>query len=239
MVSIRFPPSKSSNPFNNSLVTVPNVAITIGLIVICMFHNFLKISSKVEVLILLFTFFQFYFVVSWNSEVENFAISILFFFLFWIIIWSGFLAEIQWSVCKWKSYRSLCVLFSRSGTGLWLYHLFVWSNFNFLHVSLRITPSTESFLVLYSFCANLPHSLIMWLIVSSLSPRSLHLLICCVLSILALIWLVLKALFCASIRRDFVSLLKFPFLSPVQVLYYYYYLTYGEFFTSAFADSFQ
>ena len=49
--------------------------------------------------------------------------------------------------------------------------------------------------VLYSFCANLPHSLIMWLMVSSLSPHSLHLLFCCVLSILALIWLVLTALF--------------------------------------------
>ena len=54
--------------------------------------------------------------------------------------------------------------------------------------------------------------------VSSLSPHSLHLLFCFVLCILALIWLVLMALFCAAIRRDSVSLLKFPFLSHVQVL---------------------
>ena len=54
--------------------------------------------------------------------------------------------------------------------------------------------------------------------VSSLSPHCLHLLFCCILSILALIWLVLIVLFCASIRRDSVSLLKFPFLSHVQVL---------------------
>ena len=53
------------------------------------------------------------------------------------------------------------------------------------------------------------NSLIMWLIVSSLSPHNLHLLFCCVLSILALIWLVLMALSCAAIRRDSVSLLRF------------------------------
>ena len=63
------------------------------------------------------------------------------------------------------------------------------------------------------FPSNLLHSLLMWLLVSSLSPYSLHLLFCCVLSILALIWLFLKALFCAAIRRDSVSRLKFPFLS--------------------------
>ena len=58
----------------------------------------------------------------------------------------------------------------------------------------------------------------MWLIVSSLSPHNLHLLFCCALSILALICLVLMALFYATIRRDSVSLLKFPFRSQVQVL---------------------
>ena len=117
-----------------------------------------------------------------------------------------------------KSYRSLCVLFSRTGAGLCIYHLFVWSNLNFLHISQWITLPTQSCQVLYFFCANLLHSHIMWLIVSSLSPHSLPLLFCCVLFILAFIWLVLMALFCAVIRRDSVSLLKFPFLSHVQVL---------------------
>ena len=79
---------------------------------------------------------------------------------------------------------------------------------------------TQSCLAFYSFCANLLHSLIMWLMVSSLSSHGLHLLFCCVLSILTLIWLVLMALFCAAIRRDFISLLKFPFLSHVQILSY-------------------
>ena len=148
--------------------------------------------------------------VSRDSKVDNFAISLFFFLL--IIIWSALLVEIQCSVCMSKSNRSLYLLFCRTDTGLFIYHLLVWSNFNFWHISLCITLPAQSCLVLYSFSAN---SLIMWLMVSSLS-----------LHILALIWLVLKALFSAAIRRDSVSLLKFPFLSHVQILLYemfYYY----------------
>ena len=99
---------------------------------------------------------------------------------------SGLLAVIRWSVCMSKSQRSLCVSFSRTNAGLCIYHLFVWSNLNFLHISQWITLSIKSCLVLYAFCANLLHSLI-WLMVLSLPPHSLRLLFCCVLSILALI----------------------------------------------------
>ena len=82
MVSTRPPTSKSSSPFSNALVTVPNAPITIGIIVTCMFFQF---PSKVEVLIIpLFTFFQFYSVVSLDSKVDYFASS-LFFFLLTII----------------------------------------------------------------------------------------------------------------------------------------------------------
>ena len=115
-----------------------------------------------------------------------------------------------------KSKRSLCVSFSRIDAGLCIYYLFVWSNLNLLHNSLRITFPTQSCLVLFSFCANLLHSLIMWLMVSSQSPHNLHLLFFRLLSILTLIWLVLIALFCAALRRDSVSLLRFPFLSHVH-----------------------
>ena len=100
-------------------------------------------------------------------------------------------------------------------------HLILWSNFSFLHNSQFIILPTQSCLVFYSFCANLLHSLIMRLIVSSLSPLNLHLLFCCILSILALISLVLMAYFSAAIRRDSVSLLIFSILS--HVYYYYYY----------------
>ena len=218
MVSTCPPISKSSSPFSNPLVTVPNAPITIGIIVTCMFYSFFQFPSKVEVLIPLFTFFQFYSVVSRDSKVDYFASSLLFFFFFWIIIKSGLLAGIRWSVFMLKSHRSLCVAFSRTGAGLCIYHLLLWSNLSFLHISQWITLSTQSCLTLYSLCANLLHSLIIWLMVSSLSPHSLHLLFCWILSILALIWLILMVLFCAAIRRDSVSLLKFPFLSHVQVL---------------------
>ena len=152
-----------------------------------------------------------------DSKVDYFASYYYFFFLL-IIIKSGLLAGIRWSVCILKSHRSLCESFSRTGAGLCIYYLLVWSNLNFLHISQWITLPTQSCLTLYSRYANLLHSLIIWLIVSPLLPHSLHLLFCCVLSILALIWFVLMALSCAAIRRDSASLLKFPFLSHVQVL---------------------
>ena len=40
MVSYRPPTSKSSSPFSNPLITVPNTPITIGIIVTFMFHSF-------------------------------------------------------------------------------------------------------------------------------------------------------------------------------------------------------
>ena len=188
MVSTSQPTFKSCRPFNNPLVTVLKAPITIGTIVTFMFHSFFQFSSKVEILILLFTFFRFYSMVSRDSKVDNFANSL---FLLLIIIRSDLLVEIWWSLCMPKSHKSLWMSFSRTGAGLCIYHLFVWSNLNFLHISKWITLPTQSCLALYSFCANLMHSLIMWLIVSSLSPHGLHLLFCWILSILALIWLVL------------------------------------------------
>ena len=179
MVSTRPPPSKSSSPFSNPLVTVPNAPITIGIIVTCMFHSFFQFPSKVEVLIRLFTFFQFYSVISRDT------IQLVLFFFYLTITWIGCLAEIRWSVCISKSLRSLCFSFFRTDSGLCIYHLFVWSNLNFLHNSQWITLPTQSCLVLYSFCANLLNSLIMWFII--LSSHNLHLLFSYVLSILALI----------------------------------------------------
>ena len=200
-----------------------------------MVHSFFQFPRKVEVLILLFTFFQFYSVVSRDSKVDNFSNSI--FFL--IIIRSGLLAGIRWSVCMSESHRSLCGSFSKTAVHIPFVHTvkFKMQTDYFIParrphlVMIKITRTcrivnfavpaehlpTQSCLVLYSFRANLLHSLIMWLMVSSLSPHSLHLRFCCVLSIFALIWLVLTALFCAAIRRDSVSLLNFPFLSQVQV----------------------
>ena len=214
MVSTCPPTSKSSSPFSNPLVTVPNTPITIGIIVTCMFHSFFNSLARLRYLSFFSHSFSF---ILWSAGTAKSTILQVLFFLL-IIIRSCLLAKIWWSVCMSKFHRSLCVLFSRTSAGLCIYHLFIWSNLNFSHISQWITLLTQSCLVLYSFYANLLHLLIMWLIVSSQSLHSLHLLFCCVLSILALIWLVLMGLFCAAIRRDSVSLLKFPFLSQVQVL---------------------
>ena len=110
----------------------------------------------------------------WSAGTAKLTIfQILFFFLL-IIMRSCILDGIRWSVCISKSLRSLCESFSRTCAGLCIYHFFVWSNWNFLHISKWTTLPTKSSLVLYSLCANLLHSLIMRLIVSSLSPHSLN-----------------------------------------------------------------
>ena len=46
IVSTRPPTYKSSSPFCNPLVTVPNAPITIGIIVICMFHSFFNSLAR-------------------------------------------------------------------------------------------------------------------------------------------------------------------------------------------------
>ena len=134
MVSTRPPTSRSTSPFSNPLVTVPNAPITIGIIVTCMFHSYFNSLARSRYLSL-FTFFQFYSVFNRDSKVNYFASSL---FLL-IIIKSGLLAGIRWSVCMLKSHRWLCVAFSRTGAGLCIYHLFVWSNLSFLHISQWIT----------------------------------------------------------------------------------------------------
>ena len=214
MVFTRLPTSKSSRPFNSPLVTVPKAPITIGIITTFMFHSFFQFSGKVEVLISLFRLFQFYSVVCRDSKVDNF-VNFLFFFFCWLLLGLVFWPRLgDPYVCQ-SSIGISVFRFLGQALVCTIYHVFAWSNLNFWHISQWITLPTQSCLVLYSFCANLLHSLIIWLMVSSLSPHSLHWLFCCVFSIFSLIWLVLMALFCAVIRRDSVSLL---FLSHVQVL---------------------
>ena len=64
-------------------------------------------------------------------------------FFLLIITRSGRLAEIRWPVCILKSQKFLCISFSRTDSGLCIYHLFVWSNVNFLHNSHWITFHTQ------------------------------------------------------------------------------------------------
>ena len=127
-------------------------------------------------------------------------------FLLFIILRSGHFASIRRSVCISKSQGVLCVSFSWTDSVVCIYHLYVWSKLNFLHSSQWITLLIQACLVLYAFSVNLLHMLIVWFIVSSLLSYNLRLLLCCVLSILDLIWLVLMVLFCATGWRDSFSL---------------------------------
>ena len=127
MVSTRSPTSKSSKPFDDPLVTVSKASITIGIIVTFMFHSFFNSLARSRYLSLFSRSFSF---ILWSAGTADFLFFFFFFFFFWlIIIRSGLRAEIRWSVCIWKSHGSLCVSFSRTGSGLCMYHLLAWSNY--------------------------------------------------------------------------------------------------------------
>ena len=151
--------SKSSSPFTNPSRIVQNVPITIGITVTFMFHSFFlvpKQSPGTYFIFQIFVFFQFYSVVCWYSKFNNSAGSL---FLL-TITRAGHLAEIRGSVYISKLQRNLRVPFCWKYSVFWLYNLFVWSNLDFLHNSQSIALPTQLCLVLYSFCADLLHSLI-------------------------------------------------------------------------------
>ena len=164
MVSTHPPTSKLSSPFVNPLVTMPKAPITIGIIVAFMFNSLFFFNSLAKSRYLSFFSHSFSFIL-WSAAREKSTILQILSFFVDCYIRSGLLAEIWWSMCMSKSHRSFCVSFSGTGAGLSIYYLFVRSDLNFLHISQWVTLPAQSFLVL-SFCANLLHSLIMWLMVS-------------------------------------------------------------------------
>ena len=105
--STRPPISKSSRPFNNPLVIVPNAPITIGTIVTFMFHSFFNSLARLRYLFFFSLSFRF---ILWSAGTAKSTILQFFFFLL-IIMWSGLLAGIRLSVCMLKSHRSSCVYY--------------------------------------------------------------------------------------------------------------------------------
>ena len=107
IVSTRSPTSKSSRPFDNPLVTVPNAPITIGTIVTFMFHIFFNSLARSRYLSFFSPSFRF---ILWSvGTAKSTILQILFLLL--IIMRSGLLAGIRWSVYMLKSHRSLCKSF--------------------------------------------------------------------------------------------------------------------------------
>ena len=77
MVSTRPPTFKSSSPFSNPLVTIPNAPITIGIIVTCMFHSFFNSLARSRYI----SFFSYYisFILSSAGTAKSTFLQILFF----------------------------------------------------------------------------------------------------------------------------------------------------------------
>ena len=128
IVSTRSPTSKSSRPFNNPLVIEPKAPITIGTIATFMFHSFFNSLARSRYLSFFSLSFRF---ILWSAGQQSRQFRKFFFVV------------VDYYVCMLKSRRSLCESFFRTGAGLCIYYLLVWSNLNFLHIS-RGSPCRPS-----------------------------------------------------------------------------------------------
>ena len=79
MVSTRPPTSKSSSPYSNPLVTVPNAPFTIGIIVTCMFHSFFNSLARSRYLSFFSHSFSF---ILWSAGTAMSTILQIFFLFF-------------------------------------------------------------------------------------------------------------------------------------------------------------
>ena len=68
MVSTRPPTSKSSSPFSNPLVTVPNAPITVSIIVTFMFHSFFNSLARSRYLSFFSLSFNFILWSAWTAK---------------------------------------------------------------------------------------------------------------------------------------------------------------------------
>ena len=135
IVSTCPPTSKFFRPLNNPFVIVTKAPITIGIIVLFTFHSFFNSLARSRYLFFFSHSFRF---ILWSAGSTKSTILQMPHFLL-IIIRCGLLARIKWSVCMLNFHRSLCESFSRTCAGLCIYHLLVWSNLHFLHISQLIT----------------------------------------------------------------------------------------------------
>ena len=96
MVSSRPPTSKSSRPFNNPLVTVPNAPITIGIIVTIMFHSFFNSIASSRYLSLFSHSFSF---ILWSAGTAKSTILLLLLLSlsFWRCPWCNCYRRRKWT----------------------------------------------------------------------------------------------------------------------------------------------
>ena len=154
--------SKFSSPSTNYLVIVPSAPITISITVTIMFLSFFISLIRSRYLSLFPPSFNF--TVRSARTVTPSIRRVLFFcwlslgLVVWLRLGNLFIIQNPWEVCASHSPgQILCCPYS-----------LIAISFTFPSGSLS-PPSRVLF-----FCANLRHSLIMWLIVSSLFPYNLH-----------------------------------------------------------------
>ena len=82
MVSTRPSTSKSSSPFSNPFVTVPNAPITISIIVTCMFHSFFNSQARSRYLSFFLHSFSF---ILWSAGTAKSTILQVLFFC-WLLL---------------------------------------------------------------------------------------------------------------------------------------------------------
>ena len=106
MVSTLPPTSKSSSPFSNPLVTVPNAPITIGIIVTRMFHSFFSSLARLSYLSFFSNSFSF---ILWSAGTAKSTILQVLLFC-WLLLYLLF----------WLRLGDPCVC--RSPIGVYVYH---------------------------------------------------------------------------------------------------------------------
>ena len=208
--------SNSASFFSKPLVTV-SIAIIFALTFDCCFRS---LARSMYLCIICFLFFSLC-----NKHEQQYIQDVKFFCSCQLILSLVYWLRLSDSFVSQNSQWILFVSFSCTDSGLCIYDLFTCSNSNILYSSQWTPFPTQSSQFFYFFWASLLYSWIMRLTLSFLFAYILHL-----LSTFAFIWLVLMILFCAAIKRDSVSLMRFPLLTNVYYYYYYYYFIFNFIF---------
>ena len=138
-------------PLPDPFGIVPSAQIAVCITVIFMIHSFFVFFCALWQGPDIYPYFHFLLILLYclpGQKSSLFGVFFFFFFFFLTITRSGCMTEIRWSAVISKSQRSLFVSFSWTDSGLCIYHLFVWSNLNFLHNSHWIPFPDQSCLVL-------------------------------------------------------------------------------------------
>ena len=143
MVSTRPPSAKSSSPFSNPLVTVPNAPITIGIIVTCMFHSFFNSLARSRYLSFFSHSFSF---ILWSARTAKSTILQVLFFFGWLLLGLVFRPGLL-----------LLLLFYSFKSSSYQHKLMV------SHWSLSHSKSTQDFRILLSNLADL-NNVVFWMV---------------------------------------------------------------------------